>query len=332
MHKSIPTNIITGFLGVGKTTVIRQLLARKPAHEQWAVLVNEVGEVGIDGSFYQQSGIAVSQVAGGCMCCIGDLPSKVALNKLIRQYRPDRILIEPSGIASPAKVLKTFRSSDYQDVLSLGPTICLVDPWMITQEKFFSMETFQQQIAVANIVIATKADTASVCEQEAVDAFFSRLTDKWFTGVIENGQLDPKLLSLTKPEPVTVGKILSISPIQHQKDTMKIHTIESSIGWRRIQSETDDIRNCGWEITEDWCFTQETILACLDALDVPRIKGLLYTEQGWIAYNRMRQHSQWERVADPESSLSLIEMIAMEEIDWQKIDKQLSLTCHPRMR
>ena len=83
--RAIPTNIITGFLGVGKTTAIMQLLKTKPENERWAVLVNEFGEVGVDGSLLKpedksSQDVFISEVPGGCMCCAAGLPMQIALN------------------------------------------------------------------------------------------------------------------------------------------------------------------------------------------------------------------------------------------------------------
>ena len=84
---AIPTNIITGFLGVGKTTTIMQLLKHKPNNQRWAVLVNEFGEVGIDGRLLsgddKDKGLFIREVPGGCMCCANGLPVQVALNRLL---------------------------------------------------------------------------------------------------------------------------------------------------------------------------------------------------------------------------------------------------------
>ncbi len=92
----VAANIITGFLGVGKTTAIRHLLANKPEQARWAVLVNEFGEVGVDGAILSEQGALVKEVPGGCMCCVAGLPMTVGLNTLLAQ-KPDRILIEPTG-------------------------------------------------------------------------------------------------------------------------------------------------------------------------------------------------------------------------------------------
>jgi len=123
MFSQIPANIITGFLGVGKTTAIQYLLNHKPANERWAVLVNEFGEVGIDAGLLanerQATGVFMREVPGGCMCCAAGVPMQVALSQLIRQAKPDRLLIEPTGLGHPLEVVRVLQQPHYQDVLEL---------------------------------------------------------------------------------------------------------------------------------------------------------------------------------------------------------------------
>ncbi len=104
----VPTNIITGFLGVGKTSAILNLMANKPENERWAVLVNEFGEIGVDGSLVQgqqseEQQVFIREVPGGCMCCAAGLPMQIALNQLLNEAKPDRLLIEPTGTVVPER-------------------------------------------------------------------------------------------------------------------------------------------------------------------------------------------------------------------------------------
>ena len=113
MIAAVPTNIITGFLGVGKTSTILDLLAQKPKHERWAILINEFGEVGIDGSLVQgflkeDQQVFIKEVPGGCMCCAAGLPMQIALNQLLARAKPHRLLIEPTGLGHPIEVLETL--------------------------------------------------------------------------------------------------------------------------------------------------------------------------------------------------------------------------------
>ena len=159
----IQTNIITGFLGVGKTMAIQKLLSQKPVAERWAVLVNEFGEVGIDLNLFSsanghKSGVTIRQVPGGCMCCVNGLPMQMALNLLLQESKPHRLLIEPTGLGHPKEVLAILSGEYYREVLSLQATLSLVDARKISDTRYTSNDTFNQQIEIAEVVIANKAD------------------------------------------------------------------------------------------------------------------------------------------------------------------------------
>ena len=157
------TNVITGFLGVGKTSAILHLLSQKPAHERWAVLVNEFGEIGVDGSLFegrhaQEQGIFIREVPGGCMCCASGLPMEIALNQLLAKAKPDRLLVEPTGLGHPKEVLQVLSAEHYQKILSLQKTLTLVDARKLSDQRYISHETFNQQIAIADTIIGNKLD------------------------------------------------------------------------------------------------------------------------------------------------------------------------------
>lgn len=102
----IPVTILTGSLGVGKTTALCRLVAQKPADEVWCCIVNEFGAVGIDAVAIESSSavsgnVVVKQLAGGCMCCVLSGPLSAAIAQVIRQVKPDRVIIEPSGLGHP---------------------------------------------------------------------------------------------------------------------------------------------------------------------------------------------------------------------------------------
>ena len=118
----IPTNIISGFLGTGKTTAIGNLLSQKPNDERWAVLVNEFGEVGVDASLIKagrpvEGEIFLSEVPGGCMCCSNGLPMQIALNQLLARARPHRLLIEPTGLGHLEEVIGILSSGFNQKTI-----------------------------------------------------------------------------------------------------------------------------------------------------------------------------------------------------------------------
>lgn len=135
------TNLITGFLGSGKTTAIRHLLAHKPEHERWAVLVNEFGEIGIDGALLADSGAVLKEIPGGCMCCVNGLPMQVGLNMLLQQTKPDRLLIEPTGLGHPKQILSLLTQESYAGWIDLQATLCLLDARQLSQPATATTKT-----------------------------------------------------------------------------------------------------------------------------------------------------------------------------------------------
>ena len=113
-------NVISGFLGAGKTTLIKKLLDEALKGEKLVLIENEFGEIGIDGGFLKDAGVEVSEMNSGCICCslVGDFG--VALKKVMDQFHPDRILIEPSGVGKLSDVIRAV-----QDVAEQVPEMAL---------------------------------------------------------------------------------------------------------------------------------------------------------------------------------------------------------------
>ena len=119
-------DIFSGFLGAGKTTLIKKLLKEAYAGEQVVLIENEFGEIGIDGGFLQEAGINITEMNSGCICCslVGDFTK--ALGEVLKQYHPDRVLIEPSGVGKLSDVVKAV-SSVLSDEVVLGCLCAVAD-------------------------------------------------------------------------------------------------------------------------------------------------------------------------------------------------------------
>ena len=328
---AIPTNIITGFLGAGKTTVIRQLLTTKPADEKWAVLVNEFGEVGIDGALLQADGIAVKEVAGGCMCCAVGLPSKVALNQLIKEHRPDRILIEPTGLAMPQQILRQFGGPEYKTLLDMQAMVCLVDPWSITSPDFLKLPAFMQQVALADVIVATKTDIATSEQLEAFQAFCQSLEPgKQKVAQIKQGEMPWQWLAAPHNQASKPASAASSSHPLAPK-TVLPQTNDSDVPVTQLQrweQATEFGYSCGWRFPPDWVFEWDKLRLLLESLEVPRIKGVLQCEDQWQLVNKMRKTLSYEptqRLMD-----SRLEMLHVQPVSWTEIEKQLLKTVIPK--
>ena len=130
-------HLICGFLGVGKTTALRALAARRPSGERWAILVNEVGMIDVDGAVLEASrasvGVRVATLPGGCICCTSQGPFREAVADALRAAQPHRLFVEPTGLAAPGPLLAALAEPPLADAVSAVsythltlPTICSV--------------------------------------------------------------------------------------------------------------------------------------------------------------------------------------------------------------
>ncbi|MDU8358930.1 CobW family GTP-binding protein [Pseudomonas syringae group sp. J309-1] len=129
MLQNIPTHVIGGPLGAGKTSLIKHLLAQKPADERWAILINEFGQIGLDAALLTKAadGIALGEVAGGCLCCVNGAPFQIGLGRLLRKSRPHRLLIEPSGLGHPVQLIEQLQQAPWLGVLTVQPSVMVLD-------------------------------------------------------------------------------------------------------------------------------------------------------------------------------------------------------------
>ena len=129
MLSHIPTHIIGGPLGAGKTSLIRHLLTQRPTDERWAVLINEFGAIGLDAALMESTdqGVTIAEVAGGCVCCVNGVPFQVALTRLLRKAKPTRLFIEPSGLGHPVELLQQLSTSPWIGVLTVQPLVTVLD-------------------------------------------------------------------------------------------------------------------------------------------------------------------------------------------------------------
>ena len=288
----VPTNIITGFLGVGKTTVIQKLLSQKPAEERWAILVNEFGEVGIDSNLFssakgQNNSVTISQVPGGCMCCTNGLPMQMALNLLLKESRPHRLLIEPTGLGHPKEVLAILSGEYYREVLNLQATLSLVDARKINDARYTSNETFNQQIEIAEVVIANKADLYQSNEfpllVEYMDAKFG-LDDKQIYQV-QHGAVELEWLSRAASEKNQnayrdAAPVNSSSALPPTLDTPRE-------GFVSADNAGEGFFSRGWIFNPGWQFDSVKLLSLFQGLDVERLKGVFITSEGFIGFNKV---------------------------------------------
>ena len=154
-------DIISGFLGAGKTTLIKKLIEEGFKGEKLVLIENEFGEIGIDGGFLKDAGVQITEMNSGCICCslVGDFGT--ALKKVITEYAPDRIIIEPSGVGKLSDVIKAVKdvAEEVEVQLDSYTTVADVSKCKIYMKNFG--EFFNNQIESANTIVLSRTQTAS---------------------------------------------------------------------------------------------------------------------------------------------------------------------------
>lgn len=166
-------DIYSGFLGAGKTTLIRKMIAEAYAGQKLVLIENEFGEIGIDGSFLQEAGIEIREINSGCICCslVGDFGK--ALEQVVDQYHPDRVLIEPSGVGKLSDVIAAVKKVT-GDQVQLGYTVAVADAGKCKVYMRNFGEFYNNQIETASTIVLSRTDSIS---QEKLDAAVALLRE-----------------------------------------------------------------------------------------------------------------------------------------------------------
>ncbi|WP_034915994.1 GTP-binding protein [Erwinia sp. 9145] len=312
-------NLVTGFLGSGKTTTLLHLLSQKPDSEKWAVLVNEFGEVGIDGALLAESGAVLKEIPGGCMCCVNGLPMQVGLNMLLKQTAPDRLLIEPTGLGHPKQILDMLGADVYRPWLALDATFCLLDPRQLSDRRVVENENFRDQLAVADIIIANKEDRWSEADRLALAAWQAQDDSRRDVVNVSYGNIDAQLLT----RPRKNHRVLPDAKHHHAHDAgLSALALTPHARWRRALNEGQGYFACGWVFDADTVFDTVGLLEWVRLAPVTRVKGVLRIREGLVSVNRQGDDFHIEtRPAPPPDSR--VEMINESLANWNELQASL---------
>ncbi|WP_345828270.1 GTP-binding protein [Erwinia sp. HDF1-3R] len=313
-------NLITGFLGSGKTTTLQHLLSQKPADEKWAILVNEFGEVGIDGALLAESGAILKEIPGGCMCCVNGLPMQVGLNMLLKQAQPDRLLIEPTGLGHPKQILDMLSADVYRPWLTLDASLCLLDPRQLSDRRTVENENFRDQLAAADIIVANKEDRWLDADRQALHEWQQQ--DPLSRPVITAsfGRIDAQLLRQPRKNQQTLPR-----PAHHHGQPasgLAALTLKPDARWRRSLNQGQGYFACGWVFDSDTVFDTVGLLEWVRLSPVTRVKGVMRIQEGLVSVNRQGDdfHIETRQSSPPDSR---IEVIHEAEADWNALQTSL---------
>lgn len=161
-------NLIFGFLGSGKTTLVRRILETRPARGRLAVIVNEFGDVGIDGAILEGQDIDMVELTSGCLCCTLKGPLLNAVEELRATAGVEHIVIESTGIAQPEEMMETFADPSFRERFEFGPLVTVADAPKFSRLREMLGPFYTAQVENADIVILNKIDLASATELEEV--------------------------------------------------------------------------------------------------------------------------------------------------------------------
>lgn len=294
MLQNIPTHVIAGPLGAGKTSLIKHLLAQRPANERWAVLINEFGQIGLDAALLTQDddGIALGEVAGGCLCCVNGAPFQVGLGRLLRKAKPDRLFIEPSGLGHPAQLLKQLREAPWQNVLAVQPCVLVLDAQALAAGK--PLPSAQQEaLASAGLLVLNKEEALDAAQRHAIE---QQLPDCPFYWTRQAH------LPLAQLPGLNAQAAAAVDNFEVPKGLAQMPAIWSDPAQPICLSQEQE---GGWSIGWRWHpsqqFDAQRLHHWLASLEWHRAKLVIHSAEGWLSANAVDnsplawQTSEWRR-------------------------------------
>lgn len=268
-------DIVSGFLGAGKTTLIKKLLDVLVDKEKVAILENEYGEVGIDGVLLKDNKVELKEINSGCICCTIKGDFKESILEIIENYRPDRIIIEPSGVANFSQVIESIKEAKIEG-LRINMKITLVD----AQNVYMYMRNFgdfyKSQLVMANTIILTRVENLSDYEITEICREIKKV----------NKSANIITTSLNK---LSAHRILQVSE-------KKVEDLIEDFDFKRGNIRAIK-RSSAKEVFENWgsetakVFKEEDIKNILEELqksnygEVLRVKGIVKSKNKWLKFD-----------------------------------------------
>ncbi|MBD9564933.1 CobW family GTP-binding protein [Pseudomonas sp. PDM09] len=294
MLQNIPTHVIAGPLGAGKTSLIKHLLAQRPVGERWAVLINEFGQIGLDAALLTQDadGIALGEVAGGCLCCVNGAPFQIGLGRLLRKARPDRLFIEPSGLGHPAQLLRQLSEAPWQGVLAVQPCVLVLDAQALAAGKPLPAAQ-QQALDSAGLLLLNKAEGLDDSDRQRIAAQLPMRPLYWTQQAV---------LPLSELPGLGVQAVGGVDNFVVPKGLAQMSTIWTDPTLPICLSQ---VQEGGWSVGWRWhpsqIFDAVLIGKWLERLEWRRAKLVIHSAEGWVSANALDnslldwQISEWRR-------------------------------------
>ena len=316
MLQNIPTHVIAGPLGAGKTSAIRHLLTQRPAGERWAVLINEFGQIGLDAALLTQEadGIALGEVAGGCLCCVNGAPFQVGLGRLLRKARPDRLFIEPSGLGHPAQLLRQLNEAPWLGVLAVQPCVLVLDAQALAAGKPLP-QSQQEALSSAGLLLLNKSEALGEDERARIIERLPAMPLYW----TQQG-----VLPLSAIPGLDAKAEAGVDNFIAPKGLAQMPAIWTDLAIPICLSQQQEGGwSIGWRWYPDQIFDTARVDQWLESLDWQRAKMVIHSVEGWVSGNALDnstldwQPSEWRQD-------SRIELIFSEAQDLDSLQKGMA--------
>jgi len=271
----IPVHVLSGFLGVGKTTAVKDLLARRADRERIAVVVNEFGTLGVDGALLSDCASCIlKEVPGGCVCCTAMADLEASLEEVCDIVAPTRFVLEPTGLARPSELVDLLRGPRWAQRFDVRPVITLVDPQQDLPKAYAESALFRDQVDTGDVLVVNRCDLASEEEILRVEEFARALAPpKLLIVRASNARLPDEVWDLERQTPAAAPALLEANASHTH---LQRNSLEGYLG-RGIAFAPERI------------FDADRLLVALEALRsgrvtlgaVARAKGIFHTTAGW---------------------------------------------------
>lgn len=308
-------DIISGFLGAGKTTLIKKLVADAFQGEKLVIIENEFGEIGIDGGFLKESGIQITEMNSGCICCslVGDFGN--ALKDVLEKYSPDRVIIEPSGVGKLSDVIKAVKNIG--DDVKINSTAAVVDASKCKMYMKNYGEFYNNQIESAGTIILSRTQNISEEKLAKVLTMIKERNDEASVITTPWDEIDGKIVLEAMEKVNTLEKELLEEHHHHDHDGEcgcghdhehhhHDHDGECCCGHHHEHGHhhADDVFT-SWGVETAHKFTEEELKDIISKLasdksfgDVLRAKGIVASDEGeWFHFDLVPEETELRRGA-----------------------------------
>ncbi|MHC8317010.1 CobW family GTP-binding protein [Pseudomonas sp. LB3P31] len=280
MLQNIPTHVIAGPLGAGKTSLIKHLLAQRPAAERWAVLINEFGQIGLDAALLTQDadGIALGEVAGGCLCCVNGAPFQIGLGRLLRKARPDRLFIEPSGLGHPAQLLRQLGAAPWLGVLAVQPCVLVLDAQALAIGKPLP-QAQQAALGSAGLLLLNKSEQLTEDDRQRITVQLPERPLYW----TQQGRLP-----LTELPGLDAHAVAGVDNFIAPEGLGQLPAIWTDPATPIcLSQEQQGSWSVGWRWHPGQTFELARVSRWLEGLVWRRAKLVIHSDAGWVSANAL---------------------------------------------